>query len=383
MISYEEAVDRVRRHAWISPLLLAPITESVGNQLVAPIVAHFDSPVFDNSAMDGFAVSAGGPPWRIVGEIAAGSVSAEALALGTAVRIFTGAPIPEGTDAVLPIELAEVRGDELSGQIASGRHIRRQAEEYAAGQVLVERGVRINPGIVATMAANGMREVAVEAPPRVGVLATGSELVTPGNPLWPGQIYDSNRPTLISAVQALGCPVEGRHTEDDPERTRLAAEELLESSDVLLTVGGVSVGAHDYVRPAIAQLGFEQIFSGVAIKPGKPVSFGVREDGKAWFGLPGNPRSALVTFILLVREWMGMGPVWHSCVLAHDLDPCGDRETFELAHWSGEVRVFSSVGSHAVGGWAEANALARIPAGSHLKSGDTVMTTLDLWRPSL
>ncbi|MCC7435749.1 MAG: molybdopterin molybdotransferase MoeA [Methanoregulaceae archaeon] len=383
MISYEEAVDHVRGHAWISPLLLAPITESVGHQLVAPIVAHFDSPVFDNSAMDGFAVYAGGPPWRIVGEIAAGSVRAEALAPGTAVRIFTGAPIPEGTDAVLPIELAEVRGDELSGQIAPGRHIRRRAEEYAAGQVLLERGVRINPGIVATMAANGMRQVAVDAPPRVGVLATGSELVPPGEPLWPGQIYDSNQPTLISAAQALGCTVEGRHTNDDPDLTRQAAEALLDSSDVLLTVGGVSVGAHDYVRPTIQRLGFEQIFSGVAIKPGKPVSFGVRDDGKVWFGLPGNPRSALVTFILFVREWMGCGPQWHPCVLAHDLAPAGDRETFELACWSGDVRVFESVGSHAVGGWAEANALVRVPAGSQLRAGDPIQTTLDLWHPTL
>jgi molybdopterin molybdotransferase len=383
VISYEEAVALIRQEFRDPPVLSIPITEAVGRRLIFPISARFDSPVFDNSAMDGFAVSAGGPPWQIVGEIAAGSVSAEDLAPGMAVRIFTGAPIPEGTVAVLPIELAEVRGEELFGQIAPGRHIRRQAEEYAAADLLVERGVRINPGIVATMAANGMRQVAVEAPPRVGVLATGSELVTPGNPLQPGQIYDSNRPTLLSAVQALGCSVEGRHTEDDPERTRQAAEELLETSDVLLTVGGVSVGAHDYVRPTIQRLGFEQVFSGVAIKPGKPVSFGVRDDGKAWFGLPGNPRSALVTFILFVREWMGMGPVWHPCRLDHDLAPAGDRETFELACWLGDVRVFDSVGSHAVGGWAEANALVRIPAGSQLRAGDPIQTTLDLWHSTL
>lgn len=382
MISYEVAVGLIRREFRDPPVLSVPVTEAVGRRLAFPIVARFDSPVFDNAAMDGFAVSAGGPPWSIVGEIAAGSVGS-ALASGIAVRIYTGAPIPDGTEAVLPIELAEVSGDELSGQIVPGRHIRRQGEEYAAGQVLVERGTRVNPGIVATMAANGIDEVAVEAPPRVGVLATGSELVTPGNPLWPGQIYDSNRPTLISAVRALGCPVEGRHTEDDPDLTLRAAEELLESSDVLLTVGGVSVGAHDYVRPTIQRLGFEQIFSGVAIKPGKPVSFGVRSDGKAWFGLPGNPRSAMVTFILFVREWMGMGTTWAPCVLAHDLEPCGDRETFELARWAGDVRVNSSVGSHAQGGWAEANALVRIPAGSHLRAGDSVATTLDLWQPSL
>jgi len=383
VISFEEAVALIRQEFRDPPVLHVPVTEAVGRRLTFPIVARFDSPVFDNAAMDGFAVSAGGPPWQIVGEVAAGSVSAEAVAPGTAVRIFTGAPIPEGTVAVLPIELAEVRGEEISGQIAPGRHIRRRAEEYAAGQLLVERGTRVNPGVVATIAANGICEVAVEAPPRVGVLATGSELVSPGESLWPGQIYDSNQPTLISAARALGCPVEGRHTDDDPERTLLAAEELLESSDVLLTVGGVSVGAHDYVRPTIQRLGFEQIFSGVAIKPGKPVSFGVRDDGKVWFGLPGNPRSALVTFILFVREWMGCGPQWHPCVLAHDLAPAGDRETFELAHWSGEVRVFDSVGSHAVGGWAEANALVRIPAGSHLRAGDPIQTTLDLWHSTL
>lgn len=378
LISFDEAVLQTREYAWRSLVAEVELGSAVGARLAETLDARYDSPRFDNAAMDGFAVASGGPPWQIVGEVAAGGWG-EALTPGTATRIYTGAPIPEGTVSVLPIELARVEASVLEGENALGRHIRRRGEEYKVGQTLVSEGTWITPGVIATLAANGMSQVAVRSMPRVGILSTGSELLPANQVLGSNQIHDSNQPSLVAATAMLGCEVEGTHVADDLELTQREAQRLLKSCDVLVTLGGVSVGAHDYVPRVMAQLGFTTLFAGVNIKPGQPVSFGHR-DRKAWFGLPGNPRSALITFIVLVREWMGCGPEWHNGTLAHDLEPSGARDTFELAHWSGDVRVFDSVGSHAVAGWAEANALVRIPANTRLRAGDTLATTLDLWR---
>lgn len=378
LISLDEAVFQTQEYAWQSPVAEVDLGDAAGRRLAETLEARYNSPRFDNAAMDGFAVTTDGPPWQIVGEVAAGSQGV-ALAPGTAAQIYTGAPIPEGTVSVLPIEQAIVHGAVLQGEIAEGRHIRRRGEEYEVGRTLVSEGTWITPGVIATLAANGVSQVAVHTMPKVGILSTGSELVPANQILGPNHIHDSNQPSLVAAARMLGCEVESAHVADDPELTQREAQRLLNSCDVLITLGGVSVGAHDYVQSVMTRLGFLTVFSGVNLKPGKPVSFGHR-DGKVWFGLPGNPRSALITFIVLVREWMGCGPEWHACPLAHDVEPTGARETFELAYWSGDVRVFDSVGSHAVAGWAEANALIRIPANTHVRSGDPVMTTLDLWR---
>jgi molybdopterin molybdotransferase len=273
-----------------------------------------DLPPFDSSAMDGYAVaSPEGGELRVAGESRAGAPASRPVAAGEAVAISTGALVPEGTAAVVPVERTRLHeGRVVAEAVADGANIRRAGEDVRAGQLVLHLGTAIGPAEVAMLAQLGRPEVRCGAVPRVAVVVTGDELVEPGQPLGPGQIRDSNAPALAALATAAGARVtSARRVGDDFAKTVEALRAAIAEADVVCVSGGVSVGEHDHVKPALAELSVEERFWGVALKPGKPTWFGVAAgpaggaggagDPTLVFGLPGNPVSAMVTFGLFAR----------------------------------------------------------------------------------
>jgi molybdopterin molybdotransferase len=304
LLTLEEAQEHVLRRVRPLPVEPVPLAAAGGRVVAEELRARVDLPPFASSAMDGFAVRSKDLPatLRIAGESAAGKPFGSRLEPGSAVAISTGAVVPEGADAVVPIENVVNLDDrvEVSQEVEVGAHIRPAGGDVASGDVVVPKGVTLTPARLAAAAASGVSTVPCRRRPRVGVLATGSELVVPGAALQPGQIYETNGLMLGSALAAAGAEVvSAPAVADDVAALREALERGL-ACDVLVTSGGVSVGEHDLVRAVERELGVEEIFWRVSIKPGKPVSFGVRGDTPV-FGLPGNPVSALVGCELFVK----------------------------------------------------------------------------------
>ncbi len=305
LISIAEARERVLDE---TPTLLpegVPIEYALGRVLAEDVTAAEDLPPFDSSAMDGFAVIAGpAAELAVVGESRAGHPTDRPLEPGEAIRISTGAAIPPGADAVVPIERVEVQdGRVLVPVTEAGANVRHSGEDLRRGEAVIAAGTEIGPAEVAMLAALGKPAARVGGVPRVAVLVTGDELVAPGEPLAPGQIRNSNGYAIAALASRAGARVTSRGAtivRDDRAATEAALSEALDSADVVCVSGGVSVGPHDHVKPALAALGVEERFWGVRLKPGKPTWFGVR-DGKLVFGLPGNPVSAMVTFHLFAR----------------------------------------------------------------------------------
>jgi molybdopterin molybdotransferase len=308
LISVVEAQQVVLEHAKRLDSERVPIERAAGRVLAEPAAALVDLPPFANSAMDGYAVRSSDtakPPTRlpVVAQIAAGTPVERPLAPGEAMAISTGGALPKGADAVVPLELVEEADGsiELSRAVAQGDNIREAATDAVAGDTLLEAGARLGPAQVAALAAAGLPEVQCTKRPRVGILVTGSELRQPGEPLGPGQIYESNGLLLATALQLAGAvPAQLGVVADDADEHERAMERALLGFDMLVTSGGASVGPHDLVRSTQARLRVEEHFWGVAVKPGKPVAFGTRRDHLV-FNLPGNPVSVLVTFELFVR----------------------------------------------------------------------------------
>jgi molybdopterin molybdotransferase len=281
-----------------------PLEAAAGRILAEPAPALVDLPPFASSAMDGFALRAADTPGTlpVVARIAAGRPAERALAAGEAMGIATGGVVPEGADAVIPFEYV-VENDnniEVSEQVEENANVRPRGGDVAAGKPVVRAGVRLGPAQLGALAAAGVVDVACGARPRAAVLATGTELRRPGEQLRPGEVYEANGLILASQLASAGAQVErlAAVIDEEDEHRRALAEGL--EHDVLVTSGGVSVGPHDLVRRVEADLGVEEVFWQVAVKPGKPVSFGVR-DSTLVFGLPGNPVSSLVGFELFVR----------------------------------------------------------------------------------
>jgi molybdopterin molybdotransferase len=277
-----------------------PVARAAGRVVAEPAVAVTDLPPFDSSAMDGYAVRAEDTPGAltVVGHSAAGKPEARTLGAGEAIAISTGAVVPAGADAVVPVE--RTSGNVEVEGVGAGDNVRPRGGDTRAGDVVVERGDVLRPAQLGALAAAGVATVRCVRRPRVTVLATGSELRAPGEPLAPGEIYESNTVLLAAQLESAGAVVTVHDSvSDDEGATRAALERALES-DVLVTSGGVSVGPHDLVRGVLAELGAAEIFWRVAVKPGKPIAFAVRGETLV-FGLPGNPVSSLVGFELFVR----------------------------------------------------------------------------------
>jgi molybdopterin molybdotransferase len=359
-----------------------PIERAAGRVLAEPAAAAVDLPPFASSAMDGFALrsadTADAPvTLPVVERIAAGVPASRPLAAGEAMGIATGGVVPEGADSVVPIELVEERSAGLlvPQPVPEGANVRNSGGDVREGEAVLEPGVVLGPSRVGALAAAGVAEVRCTKRPRVGILVTGSELRQPGEPLEPGQIYESNGLLLATALQQAGAvPAQLGVVSDDEEEHRRTMERALLGFDMLVTTGGASVGPHDLVRKVQAELRVEEVFWGVAIKPGKPVAFGVRRDHLV-FNLPGNPVSVLATFELLVRPavnaLLGLPdplPAFQSGVLAAPVRRNADRDELVRAVVSGEgwekaLEALPGQESHMIVRAGRANALVWVEAG--------------------
>jgi molybdopterin molybdotransferase len=308
LISVAEAQRLVLERAKPLDPERVPIERAAGRVLAEAAPAAVDLPPFASSAMDGFALrsadTAGGPAnLPVVERIAAGRPAARPLGPGEAMAISTGGAVPEGADAVVPLELVKESEGEIKvgNPVAAGDNVRERGGDARAGDLVLEPGVRLGAAQVAALAAAGVSEVRCAKRPRVGILATGSELRQPGEELSAGQIYESNGLLLATALGLAGAvPAQLGVVADDRDELLRAMERALLGFDMLITSGGASVGPHDLVREVQQELRVEEVFWGVAVKPGKPVAFGTRRDHLV-FNLPGNPVSVLVTYELFVR----------------------------------------------------------------------------------
>jgi molybdopterin molybdotransferase len=304
LLSIDAALARILERVSPLPAETVELADVAGRVLAEAAVSRADLPPFPSSAMDGFAVRARDTPGTlpVAFRIPAGSPSPAPLPSGSAAAIATGGAVPVGADAVVPIErVGESNGRvEVPEAVSPGAHIRPRGGDVEGGAVVVDAGMRIGPARIGALAAAGIAEVTCSVRPRVAVLATGSELRAPGEQLGPGQIFESNRAMVAAVLTAAGADVEQLPVVADEEDAHREALSRGLEADVLVTSGGVSVGPHDLVRRAASALGVEEIFWGVAVKPGKPLSFGVRGTTLV-FGLPGNPVSSLVGALLFVR----------------------------------------------------------------------------------
>jgi molybdopterin molybdotransferase len=304
LLSISEALELVLEHVIPLEAKEVPLTEAAGRVLAETATAAVDLPSFPASAMDGFALRAGDVPATlpVVGRIAAGRPSAAPLEAGQAMAIATGGVVPDGADAVVPIEEVEERDGAVVVPVVveAGSNVRPRGGDLDAGDLVVAAGTVLGPVQLGALAAAGVTHVSCTRPPRVVLAVTGTELRTPGEPLARGEIYDANGVILATQIASTGASVDRLPpVADDGAATRAAVERGLDA-DVLVTSGGVSVGVHDLVRATEAELGVEEVFWRVAVRPGKPVAFGIR--GRTLvFGLPGNPVSSLVGFELFVR----------------------------------------------------------------------------------
>jgi molybdopterin molybdotransferase len=376
----EEALALVLAHTRRLPLEDVAIGAAAGRVLGEDAHAGIDLPPFPSSAMDGYAVRATDTPGTltVVGHSAAGHPEQRAVGPGEAVVISTGAVVPEGADAVVPVE--RTSGDVEVEGVSPGENVRPRGGDARAGDVVVEAGTLLGPAQVSALAAAGVAAVRCGRRPRVGVLATGSELRAPGQQLRPGEIYESNSILIAAQLAQSGAdatvlPV----VSDDPAATRDALERAL-AFDVLVTSGGVSVGPHDLVRSTLAELGATEVFWRVAVKPGKPIAFAVRGETLV-FGLPGNPVSSLVGFELFVRPALRAlqgarepGPEYASGTLARAVRRNSERDELLRAVRVGDrLEPLTGQESHMIVRAAAANALVLVPRGDgELPAGSQV-----------
>jgi molybdopterin molybdotransferase len=387
VITEDQALARILETVRPLPSRHVPLREARDRFAARDVFARVALPVFDNSAMDGYAVVAGacaeGKSQRVIGEQPAGIDRGLRLEAGDAVRIFTGAPIPAGADAVVMQEDVRREGPEIfiNTKVEPGEFIRRRGCDLTEGQKIVEAGACIRPQTLALLASQGFAETEVGGAVRATIISTGDELVAPGGTLGAGQIFESNSILLRALLEKSGViDAEILHCPDEARSIEAALRKGIEG-DVVIVVGGVSVGAHDLVKPALNAVGAQTDLWSVLVKPGKPFLFG-RAGQCSIFGLPGNPVSAFVTFLLFVRpallRLMGARDDLLSlprteAILAEELKNEGDRPHYVR----GKLRdgEFSPIGrqeSHALYGLSRANALLRVPAGETFGTGDRV-----------
>lgn len=369
-------------------------TEKIGiydlnNRILATdVYASIDLPPADNSAMDGYAVRAADltstDRLPVQEQVFAGQQAAP-LQAHYAMRIFTGGLVPAGADTVVMQENCTADGDLVVFQhaVTAGQNIRYRGEDMASGKLILQRGTRLGPGHIAVLAAQGLAEITVYKKLKIGILSTGDELIEPGGVLQPASIYNSNLVTIASLCQRFGTALPVcKHVSDDLEQTKQALADLSNDCDVLFTIGGVSVGAKDYIKPALESLGAELDFWKVQMKPGKPVAL-AQLDQKIVLCLPGNPVSSFVVFVLLASpllrhlngEQQTLRPVQKGLFRLDRTIENGKRTDFvrvRVNHQASGLPILEPYylqSSGATSSLAWADGLARIPAGAVLHDG--------------
>jgi len=392
MLEFGEALLRLLAEAHpVGATEPVPTWSAAGRVLAGGLCSAIDVPPLDNTSMDGYAVRCADVPvagakLAVAQRIPAGSVG-HVLAPGTAARIFTGAPVPAGADAVVMQELCELAGDTLTVNHVpkAGEWIRRRGEDIAVGAEVLAAGTRLAAAHVGVAASVGAAQLTVFRRLRVALFSTGDELAMPGEPLKPGGIYNSNRYTLRALLDGLGCEVADLGiVPDSREATRAALREAAAGNDLILTSGGVSVGEEDHVKPAVEAEGALDLWK-IAIKPGKPLAFGsVRRAGgdgaAAFIGLPGNPVSSFVTFLVLVRPFIlkAQGATKlrpRAQGLQADFEYKGDpRREFLRARINAEggLELFPNQSSGVLTSCTWADGLIDNPPGQPIRCGDTV-----------
>ena len=400
MIALEDAQRTVLSQCPpLRPVSVA-LADAVGRVLAADAVADEDVPPFDNSAVDGYAVlssdiASAPAELRVVDEVAAGAASSVRLEAGQAIRIMTGAPMPDGADAVVMIEHSEILGDEAvrldppGAPLAAGTAVRSAGSDVRVGDIVAPAGTVVTPAVVGTLASVNARRLDLYPAVRVAVMSTGDELVSDGGELGPGQIRESNLLMLEALLIDTGCQVMNFGViRDDETAVEAALDDAVDGKDAIITSGGVSMGEYDVVKAVLGRIA-EMDWMQIAIRPAKPFAFG-RLGGVPIFGLPGNPVSALVSFELMarpcLRRMMGFSKLARTSVVAIT-DEAIVRRPDGKVHFDRvygtfaddgryHVRSVGAQGSHQLAATALADALAVVPDGDGLGAGDEVAVLL-------
>jgi molybdopterin molybdotransferase len=320
-ISVQEAKEILKSLPLARKKVLLTLQKSLGYWTAVPMYAPMQVPSFDNSGMDGYAFAweDGGASRQLAQVVQAGTFPDFSLQPGTAVRIFTGAPVPKGADTIVQQEWVRVEGEQIFFELeklTQGMNLRRAGSQCELGQLILPEGTRITPGTIGLLASLGIEEVSVFAAPQVSIILTGDEVVELGQALQPGQIYNANGPALLGYLIQLGIlDVKVYKVKDDSAEVIRVIGEALASADVLLLTGGISVGDYDFVKEGLAENGVETLFYKVKQKPGKPLLAGIKGE-KLIFALPGNPASVLTCFMQYVKpslgQWMGNPAAWEQ-----------------------------------------------------------------------
>lgn len=385
LLELEEAQQRLLSLAPQMPIKRVEAKDAVGRYLAEDVIAARTQPPADLSAMDGYAI-AGDGPWQNVGESRAGEPYPGALSNGEAVRISTGAHMPQGSDRVLIQENAVLQGTNLSASDTppAGRHVRKHGFDFEQGQTVLNTGTRIGPGQLALILSAGHANVAIHETPKVAVLDSGDELAKDPTECGPDQIPASNGAMIGAMLSSLGCEVARIGPVPDDREALATALSDAEDCDILVTSGGASVGDHDLIQPALEEWGAEIDFWKAAIKPGKPLMVAKRKQGErrqVILGLPGNPVSSFVTCFLfalpLARAIMGDRnplPLRCTAVAAADLPAVGTRLEFLRGVWDGrQARLAASQDSSALAALAASNCLIERPANARaVKAGEQI-----------
>lgn len=397
MISFKEAREKVLAEAKSLPAESCALSDLTGRMLAQDISSAFDIPPRDNSAMDGFAVrfediQSIPANLEVIEDVPAGTVAKKTVGAGQAIRIMTGAQIPDGADCVVPVENTEIQNSKsqilLQLPVKPGEHIRRRGEDVKAGEVLMKKGTRLRPQEVGLIASLGMTGALVSRKPIVGILSSGNEIVQPGGRLGPGQIYDANRYGVAAQARSVNAEVRDYGiVEDDLGKITATLEEAADECDLILTSGGVSVGDYDLMKQALSKLGGMNFWQ-VAQKPGKPMAFGhIR--GRPVLGLPGNPVSSMVIFDQYVRPMLlkmqGATSIFREQLTAVSdqeiAKQAGRREFMRAAvEWRDgqcHARLTGPQGSGILTSMVKADGLVILPEeAAHVMPGNTVRVEL-------